>query len=97
MNYSPDVLALAQSYQGKGGLETSEEVAKLALSIQDTIDGEIRYLLIVRKHAMQPTVEIYCPQCRGTEYVQQHVEPCFAYPEAWYCHCEDCNFSSVPE
>lgn len=65
MNYSPDVLALAQSYQGKGGLETSEEVAQLALSIQDTIDGEIRYLLIVRKHARPPTVEISCEGCAG--------------------------------
>lgn len=46
---------------------------------------------------LQIELEVNCPQCRGTEYCRYHVEPGFAYPEAWYYHCEDCNFTSEPE
>jgi len=48
--YDPDVLAVAMD-RAKGYKLTDAETARLAQGIQDFIDEEIAYLMIVRKHA----------------------------------------------
>ena len=42
-------------------------------------------------------LEVNCPKCRGTEYCRYRVEAGYAYPEAYYYHCEGCGFMSEPE
>ena len=50
MDYDPDVLSVAQD-RAKGYKLTEAETARLAQHIQDAIDEEIAYMMIVRKHA----------------------------------------------
>ena len=49
MAYDPDVLSVAQD-RASGYKLTEAETARLAQHIQDAIDEESAYMLIVRKH-----------------------------------------------